>query len=178
MNEFWQVVLGSAVISTIISNICLWWHRKCDYKRDYYKKIIDKRIFAYEKLSALVVEITLRGDVDIDGKRNSYSIYRVLENRNTAYLINQKITKVARDRVYYSFKADKLITEINDKIVEYIQQVEKEYAGGETYQADCLEWGRVISLEILEKVNNLKSTIADDMIKMDSVEDFLKNKIK
>ena len=51
LSEFWQAIVGSAVISTIISNLCLWWHKKNDYKRDYYKKIIDHRIEAYEKLS-------------------------------------------------------------------------------------------------------------------------------
>lgn len=43
LSEFWQAIVGSAVISTIISILCLWWHKKNDYKRDYYKKIVDKR---------------------------------------------------------------------------------------------------------------------------------------
>ncbi len=176
MSEFWQAILGSAVISAIISNGFLWWHKKCDYKRDYYKKIIDKRIAAYEKLSALLVEISIRADVDAEGKGSSYSIYKVLENKDTAVLINQKITEVARDRVYYSFKADTFITEINDKIVEYIQQVEKESEDGETYPSDCLKWGGIISQEMEQKINCLKSAIATDMIAMDNVEDFLKNK--
>lgn len=176
LSEFWQAIVSSAVISTIISNLCLWWHKKNDYKRDYYKKIIDKRIAAYEKLSALLVEISIRVDVDVDvdGKGSIDSIYRVLENKDTAVLINQKITEVARDRVYYSFEADKLITEINDKIVEYIQQVEKECVDGETYQANCLQWGGIISREMQQKINNLKSAIENDMMKMDNVEVFLK----
>lgn len=176
LSEFWQAIIGSAVISTIISNSFLWWHKKCDYKRDYYKKIIDKRIAAYEKLSALLVEISIRVDVDVEGKGSSYSVYRVLENKDTAVLINQKITEVARDRVYYSLKADKLVTEINDKIVEYIQQVEKEYEEDETYLSDCLTWGGIISKEMQQKIKDLKSVIANDMMEMDNVEDFLKNK--
>lgn len=57
LSEFWQAIVGSAVISTIISNLCLWWHKKNDYKRDYYKKIIDKRIEAYEELEEFVFNI-------------------------------------------------------------------------------------------------------------------------
>lgn len=173
LSEFWQAVVSSAVISTIISNLCLWWHKKNDYKRDYYKKIIDKRIATYEKLSALLVEISIRVDIDAVDQGSSYSIYRVLENKDTAVLINQKITEVARDRVYYSLNADKLVTEINDKIVEYIQNVEKEYEDGQTYPSDCLKWGGIISKEMQPKINNLKSAITNDMIAMDNVEDFL-----
>lgn len=176
LSEFWQAVVSSAVISTIISNLCLWWHKKNDYKRDYYKKIIDKRIAAYEKLSALLVEISIRVDVDAVNQGSGYSIYMVLKNKDTAVLINQKITEVAKDRVYYSLKVDKLVTEINDKIVEYIQQVEKEYEEDETYLSDCLKWGRIISKEMQQKINNLKSAIVNDMMKMDNVDDFFKNK--
>lgn len=53
-------------------------------------------------------------------------------------------------------KVNKLIAEINDKIVEYIQQVEKEYEEDEICLSDYLEWGRSTSKEMQPKINNPK----------------------
>lgn len=54
--------------------------------------------------------------------------------------------------------------------------MEKEYEEDETYLSDCLTWGGIISKEMQQKIKDLKSVIANDMMEMDNVEDFLKNK--
>ena len=47
-------ILTSSVVGAVVSSLFSEWQKRNDYKRDYYKKIIDKRLNAYEKLEAFI----------------------------------------------------------------------------------------------------------------------------
>lgn len=67
-NAFWNAIV-TAVISAIVTNVCLWWHKKADYKRDYYKKIVDKRIKAYEAVEKMVAHLNKTARVEDENKK-------------------------------------------------------------------------------------------------------------
>lgn len=69
-----------AIVSAIITNICMWWHKKTDYKRDYYKKIIDKRMNAYEKLQNYIMKLAVSKQIlDIHTSKISESNKNIYE---------------------------------------------------------------------------------------------------
>jgi len=53
--NFWQTIsiaLISSVFSILVTYLFRLWENSRNFKRDYYKKIIDKRINAYERVIA------------------------------------------------------------------------------------------------------------------------------
>lgn len=174
MDEIWQVILGSAVVSTLITNVCVYFQRESDYKRDYYKKIIDKRIAAYEKLSSLLVEITVTSGIMEEGGIEVGSTYKIFKDSDSAILINKKIIDVASDLYYYSPEVGAILKEINSKSIEYLKQVERDCKDEINYERDCLSWGSIFSNELQEMTENIKIEIAKDMLTLYEVENFLK----
>ncbi len=53
-------IISSSVISSIIALAFNWFIQKKNYKRDYYKKIIDKRIEAYELLNKAISQMSIQ----------------------------------------------------------------------------------------------------------------------
>ncbi|RGW46186.1 hypothetical protein, partial [Megamonas funiformis] len=58
---------GAALGALITGGFSIWLNRK-NYKRDYYKKIIDKRIEAYQELNNFLNYMRIYNYVQSDGK--------------------------------------------------------------------------------------------------------------
>mgnify|MGYP000406947928 FL=1 len=58
---------GAALGALITGGFSIWLNRK-NYKRDYYKKIIDKRIEAYQELNNFLNYMRIYNYVQLDGK--------------------------------------------------------------------------------------------------------------
>ena len=58
---------GAALGALITGGFSIWLNRK-NYKRDYYKKIIDKRIEAYQELNNFLNYMIIYNYVQLDGK--------------------------------------------------------------------------------------------------------------
>ena len=56
--EIGLAILGSSVLSTITASWFNWKLHNTNYKRDYYKKILERRISAYEKVNDLNLSLS------------------------------------------------------------------------------------------------------------------------
>lgn len=57
-------IISSSVISSIIALTFNWIMQNINYKRDYYKKIIDKRIEAYELLNKAISQMAIQTQLE------------------------------------------------------------------------------------------------------------------
>ena len=65
---------GAALGALITGGFSIWLNRK-NYKRDYYKKIIDKRIEAYEKLEQILLNMSEVETIIIESGKQEYFMY-------------------------------------------------------------------------------------------------------
>lgn len=56
--EIITLILTSSLISAILTGIVNWLIQKKNYKNEYYKKLLDKRINAYEEVEELAAKLT------------------------------------------------------------------------------------------------------------------------
>ncbi|SHI59780.1 hypothetical protein SAMN02745146_1138 [Hymenobacter daecheongensis DSM 21074] len=49
-----SIILTSSLLSAFLTNIVNWLIQKNNFKNDYYKKLLDKRLNAYEEVEALI----------------------------------------------------------------------------------------------------------------------------
>lgn len=170
LSEFWQAIVGSAVISTIISNLCLWWHKKNDYKRDYYKKIIDHRTEAYEKLSIYLDSVwTKKRSTAL---KHETEIYSCFENEEELIKARQLLLSYCPGIHWYSEDVYSNYYNLARYLVDTLDVLNgtKEE---KTVQAqnNCT----VLNDYIADTICKLKIAVAEDRISFDKVEDFFNN---
>jgi hypothetical protein len=52
-------ILSSSFLSAGLTSLANYYIQKTNYKNEYYKKILDKRIFAYEEVETLLIKTRL-----------------------------------------------------------------------------------------------------------------------
>lgn len=99
--------------------------KKVDYQNDYYKKIIDKRITAYEELEKFLAEIDVETDAyiyDKNGERITIHYYTFCEKRMDFQDSAHKSIKICRYNTWYSKNMESLVNLLNLYIVNSFSQ--------------------------------------------------------
>lgn len=142
-----------------------------EYKNDYYKKVIDKRMEAYqavEELAACFDDVVL---LNI-GRR----YFRCCENLELSMDVCNKITNVEKYSVWLSEEVLKCIRTINREFMFFLDNTpgakcysDKEYRLGHA----CDTFG-----EHEKNRDDLRKIIGRDLVNLCDVESFLENKKK
>lgn len=133
--------------------------KKIDYKRDYYKKIIDKRINAYEKLYNIISNGAI---FDI---ANDESFCGFFVNVDKFHKYHTKLIELHKDLFWFSEKAKNLFV----KYVELIGCANEYILGNTTYLEQFLK---------LDELNSDKKiSFSDIEPKIDEVEKYLSTSV-
>lgn len=190
LSEFWQAVVSSAVISTIISNLFLWWHKKNDYKRDYYKKIIDKRLNAYEKLKVFIGELEIVREILSDkfGEKPGqgtliHDCFFEKENLNTAI---EECIIVLKESQWFSKMITQELLKINNilancytVIYHPTEESLKDYnLNMENIQIEkwFFQVAIVVRPQLENSINKVIEKMNKDILNLDEVETFFENR--
>lgn len=171
-NAFWNAIV-TAVISAIVTNVCLWWHKKADYKRDYYKKIVDKRIVAYEKLAEVIADIGIKthyaGDVESGEVYICFSNFKKLDNAN------KKIVVLLGEVNWFSPEIFSEIRNLNNILANVLDNVSKDYLNGKKWTfINYLEAENNVHSIMEKTIFRIKKLSIDDRMHLDDVEGFFK----
>lgn len=161
-------VLTSSVVGAVVSNLFSEWQKRNEYKRDYYKKIIDRRMKAYE-----VVE-TFASCFDVRARD---------ESTDTKFLLCCSTVENAKNTFEYLKTVEKYILWIDKdckKCVEEINQLLLPLLAFDETQAINQGNERIKkSIEICEELeykrDKLRDIIKKNIIKLHDVDSFFKN---
>lgn len=163
----------TAIVSAVITNVCLWWNKKADYKRDYYKKIIDKRIDAYEKLSVYLDSVwTKKRNTVLKSEAEIYSCFESEEELRKAH---QLLFSYCPGVHWYSENVYNNYYKLARYLVETIDALN---GTKEEKTVQAQNHSVVLNALIAETICNLKIAIAEDRISFDKVEDFFDSQKK
>lgn len=171
-NAFWNAIV-TAIISAIVTNVCLWWHKKTDYKREYYKKIIDKRITAYEKLAEVIADIGIKthyaGDVESGEVYICFSNFKKLDNAN------KKLVVLLGEVNWFSSEIFSEIRNLNNILANVLDNVSKDYLNGKKWTfINYLEAENNVHSIMEKTIFRIKKLSIDDRMHLDDVEGFFK----
>ncbi len=82
-------ILTSSVIGAIVSNLFSEWQKRNEYKRDYYKKIIDKRMKAYESVELFASCFDKIAITEDTGQRFLDCCWRIEESKKTFEILGE-----------------------------------------------------------------------------------------
>lgn len=182
--------LITAGVSAIVTNFFLWWHKKTDYKRDYYKKIIDKRMNAYDHLQNYIMGLSVTTRI-LD-----YETSEISEDNKSIYDCfsgEAGIKKALKDNIeiagyapWFSYeiidglyKINRILSKARTILLYPTSENLKIYNFDETELDKNLlsvEIGLKVYYEMYENITMIKAAILRDITKLDNVEEFLKDK--
>lgn len=171
--QFILNVLTSGAVGAAVSSLFSEWKKRNDYKRDYYKNIIDHRIVAYEKLSIYLDSVwTKKRSTALE---NETEIYSCFENEETLRKAHKLLFSYCPGVHWYSENVYHNYYNLARYLVDTIDVLNgtKE---NKTIQAQ--NHSAVLNDLIAETICKLKIAIAEDRISFDRVEDFFESQKK
>lgn len=180
ISNLW-VVFMTPIFTGGITFLVNWFIKLFDYKNDYYKKIIDKRINAYEKLEQFIGELDIERDNNYNGK--TYYCYNFLSELDMCLSAAKRSADICGLNSWFSVKLENQVNSFNEKLVDVANEMNNKAREAkidkkidlqrEIYQIACKYHN-----EIKELIFNLKAEIIKDRLKLHEVEDYLKDKQK
>jgi hypothetical protein len=189
-----KIALTSSVFSAVVTFGFNCFLKKQDYKRDYYKKIIEKRLDAYEKLQLFLGGFCVKKEI-LDATKNEkpgegFYIFNCFYEPELLRKEIESILKALEYSVWYSDDININLVNINDLLAEAGSLLNKptaitekdisKYKLTEKHIGDNLliYIGNKVYLEIKGYTSSIRASINRDFLKMDKVDDFLKNSRK
>lgn len=162
--------------------------KKIDYKRDYYKKIIDKRMESYEKLNDVINSIlVVREVLSKNCVKQGYSVCELFIDVKNIDDILDKIVDIRRYSIWFTEEIVEKISYINlilsnvslalnhpsDEILAKYNLSVKDIG----VKKCSILIGKFESEKLCQLAEEIKLIIANDLLEMHNVEDFLSNKV-
>lgn len=162
--------------------------KKIDYKRDYYKKIIDKRMESYEKLNDVINSIlVVREVLSKNCVKQGYSVCELFIDVKNIDDMLDKIVDIRRYSIWFTEEIVEKISYINlilsnvslalnhpsDEILAKYNLSVKDIG----VKKCSILIGKFESEKLCQLAEEIKLIIANDLLEMHNVEDFLSNKV-
>lgn len=181
-------ILTSSVVGAVVSSLFSEWQKRNDYKRDYYKKIIDKRLNAYEKLESFIGELEIVREIlnpesgESPGQGNLiHDCFFKKENLNTAI---EECIVVLKGSQWFSKIITQELLEINNILANCCTVINHPTeASLRAYNLNMENtkneyWFFWVAIKVKPKlehsINKVIKKMNEDILNLDEVETFLK----
>jgi hypothetical protein len=158
-------IITSSVLAAILTKVFDYFFNRMNYKRDYYKKIIDKRLEAYEILNKVLYE-THGTIMDSNVKFN-----RIYDEPKEYYLFVSSLEEATKIRIWYSVKTALNLIELLEFLAFSPGQ---ENIDINTPEHEFHNFGVRHLKRFNELKEKLESSILDDFSSLDDIQVFLK----
>ncbi len=167
--ETWELIatiLGSSVISTLIA---AWFNIKIhnrNYKKEYYKKILDKRIAAYEKV------IRLNSKLGTYIQTPDHLVHAHFSSHHSIINFCNETRGCINDSLWLGEEVGTILTELNSFIINEFDNNINPADGPEKRNTDIQAIARRKQGEINGFKERLKSLVARDIKNLHRIERF------
>lgn len=190
LEKLFITIITSSVVSVIISSLFSEHQKRNDYKRDYYKKIIDKRLNAYEKLQNYIgymnIVITVKEPDENIGIGDGSFVYLCFSKKEYLVTAARKTEKIIDDAVWFSDEITKSLYALNhifsdvEEAIRYPNKKNLEHYNLDSSIKNHEDFHIAIGIKVFDKMNThiktIKKGLLEDIKTIDNVKDFLNGK--
>ena len=185
-----KIALTSGISAALVSSGANYFLKKQDYKRDYYKKIIDKRLKAYEELENFMGTFCLKQEISnplrVENDAESFEVLSCFTEENGLKKANDDILKVLKYSLWFSNEICDNLRKINSMVCEVgisftddsstlSNEIKKSGLTGKLVKEDLIIYmGHIFFDDIQMHIKELGITISKDLTNIYDVELFLK----
>lgn len=167
-----EIILASSLIATIVSSIIsaiisikL---KSLDYKNEYYKIILEKRLEAYKFLETQIA--VLKGSVVDDDGQVYHLIFHEGEDKFNEFQMN--LFLAFSFGMWINASTMKRMEELNELFLKISRKIEG------LSEEDIQKTGTSFYGEIVRLRSNLENSIREDLLNLHNLKSFKKNKAK
>ncbi|MEM9672125.1 MAG: hypothetical protein ACFB15_32165 [Cyclobacteriaceae bacterium] len=162
-------VLSSSLLAAGLTGFINWRLQKQNYKREYYKKLLDKRIKAYEAVEGIVEQ--LYGQVQIEDGRLCPKICASGQEYFWRFVFD--LYSSINNSTWLSSGTGRLLTEFNAFLLQSIDHRIDENAD---YDSQLLRIGAEQLEQVRDFREKLKLLLYQDFRTLHRIDSFVKNK--
>jgi len=162
-------VLSSSVLATVFTKTLDYYFSKISYKKDYYKKILDKRFSSYLMLTDIIEESSLNF---LDDNKKAYTC--IFVSRNVFWTHYDKLASVSKNKTWFTNETSTLLK----KYVEFIVEIVIVFKFNREDTEDTIFINAAIqnNQNLINLKMDVEKAILKDLLVLDNVGDFLKNR--
>lgn len=172
MNEYITIILASSVIATVLSTIINYFIsirlKRLDYKNEYYKTIIKKRLEVYRYIETQLA--VLNGVVLNDDKRNFHMIFSEGADKVISYQRN--LFMAMSDSLWIDEATGEALQQLNFLFYNINVKIENKNKN------EVIEIGKDYYSRLAEKRKTLRLATKNGYSKLHLVDTFFKEKNK
>lgn len=159
-------IISSSVLASILTSLFNLRLQNLNYKKDYYKKLLDKRLDAYETLNNLTKELSTFVQF------NDYVIHGFMctEQFNTDFI--SKLDRTISKSFWLDNKTSEKLTELNVFLLNNVSNNIDEFLSTEKKKEKYQELGHIHFEEIRAYNNSLKLSIQKELKNLYKINDF------
>lgn len=161
------IILSSSLLASLMTFIGNKRLQREGYTRDYYKKLLDKRLEAYESVEYLIGR--LGGLTQLSDGRACPLIFAGGEDGFTAFLIT--ILQTVSKSTWLSQETGLKLTEFN---IFLLSEVENRIDENGNYDKQLLDLGAQQRDEVKKFRTELEQLLYDDLVKLHDIKSFIK----
>lgn len=166
--NFIITILTSSVISAIVTNLFSEWQKRNEYKRDYYKKIIDRRLKAYEVAESLASCFDERAK----DEENNYVFLSCCSTTENAKATFEALKNAEKYEIWLSRECQDCIKKLNEILLPLLI-FDEEYE--KRLKLNRIKLSIDLCGNIEKQRDKLRNIIAKDMINLHDVDSFFNN---
>ncbi|HLP32124.1 MAG TPA: hypothetical protein VK202_01555 [Bacteroidia bacterium] len=171
IGEIITLVLTSSLLSAGLTSVVNWYIQKTNYRNDYYKKILDRRIGAYEDVQHLLS--LLAGTVQMeDGRPCTLQLALGYDHYIKFQL---QIYKAIQNSFWLSERTGEMLTELN---VFFLHNIYNAIDENKDFDLQLTELGIQHRDEIKRLHFELENQLYSDFSSMHNIKSFTKPKIR
>lgn len=169
--EIFATAFGGAACGAVITGAINIWLNKKNYKNDYYKKIIDKRMNAYDELEQFLKWFNVEHNYNGNER---YHCYIHLESTKDCMEATDKSVSLCGLKSWFSENVANLLDELNETLAHLEDEMELHV--NEPY--GVISVASKYHTKIQRIIENLIEGMINDRPKLHEVESFLHEKTK
>ncbi|MEG2285950.1 MAG: hypothetical protein RSB90_10330, partial [Eubacterium sp.] len=186
-----KIALTSGISAALVTFGANCFLKKQDYKRDYYKKIVDKRLKAYEELEKVIGKFCVHMEIlDLEKKQKSgdgFFVFLCFCEEDKLQKANDWILGVIQNALWYSDDINKSLKTVNEILAEVgtvlnkptpitVADIEKYNLGQTHINENLIKYiGRELYGQLEDLMKIIGKAVYRDLKNIDEVEEFLKD---
>lgn len=154
------IILSSSLISAIITGFITWLIKRYDFRQEYYRELIKKRIECYGTIEDFIGGFTIVGYVPEDGSKN-YNC--MADNDDYVNVFIKDLGIAIKHSMWINNETRKILGEFNSLSLEYNQLIVGREISNRDDEIELMKIASKFYNEVKELIIRLKKSTIDDL---------------
>ncbi len=165
------LVLTSSLLSAGLTSVVNWYIHKNNYRNDYYKKLLDKRLVAYENVQDLLSFLT--GTLQLEDGR--LCVFELANGQEHFGKFLTKLFYTIENSVWLSEKTSDLLFQLN---LFFLKEIDNVIDENENYDQQLMELGVLYRSKIKQLRFDLQQQLYIDLSSLHKINKFTRPKTR